>query len=124
MVDGRVAIGLCVAAAGLILLSVSLFEIEAFPAAEPWRNDGLHPVAALAWSQARCDSPMKLALGTPKLQMDNLLEISGKLDDIEQRQGHTAACAIAEARAAGVAQKARSETSKQDIAFARDPQSR
>jgi hypothetical protein len=124
MVDGRSLIGACVAAAGLIVLCTSLSGIDAFPAAHPWRKDGLHPVAALAWAQAHCDSPMKLAPGTPKLQMDDMLEISSKLDRIEERRGHGTACANAEALAASVAQAGKPETSNQDIAFARDPQSR
>lgn len=124
MVDERSLIGVCVAAAGLIVLCTSLSRIDAFPAAQPWRKDGLHPVAALAWAQAHCDSPMKLAPGTPKLQMDDMLAISSRLDGIEQRQSHVVACAEAEALAASVAQAGEPETLDQDIAFARDPQSR
>lgn len=112
------------AIAGLVTLCVSLFMIDAFATAQPWRKDRLHPVAALAWAQARCDSPMQLAPRTPKLQMDDVLEISSRLDEIEQRQGHATACAKAETLAASVAQRGKFGASNQNIAFARNPQSR
>ena len=124
MVDARVKIGLGIAGAGLIVLCASLSKIKAFPVAYPSSDDSLHPVAALAWAQARCDSQMSLRPGTPRLQRDDLLEMSATLDEIEQRQGHAAACTKAETRAAAVAQTGGSAMSTQDIALARDPQSR
>jgi hypothetical protein len=124
MFDARAKIGLGIAAAGLIVLCVSLSKINALPVAYPSSGDSLHPVAALAWSQARCDSQKSLRRGTPRLQSDDLLEMSARLDDIEQRQGHAAACTKAEALAAAVAETDGSATSNRNIALARDPQSR
>ena len=124
MVDRRASIGFFMAVAGLIMLCTALSKIDAFPAAQPWRKDRLHPVAALAWSQARCNSLMKLAPGTPTLQMDDVLEMSSEFDEIEERQGHATACANAEVLAASVAQTGTSGTSSQDVALARNAQSR
>jgi hypothetical protein len=124
MVDARAKIGLGIAAAGLIVLCASLSKINDSPVAYSSSGDSLHPIAALAWAQARCDSQMSLRTGTPRLQRDNLLEMSATLDEIEQRQGLTTACKKAEARAAAVAQTGNSTTPTRNTALARDPQSR
>src|SRR5581483_7213370 len=68
MVGARTVLGLGLAFAGLAALTSSLTDIDARPFEQPWRSDRLHPVAALAWAQARCDSKMILAPGTPRLQ--------------------------------------------------------
>jgi hypothetical protein len=91
-------------AAGLILLCVSLPELDPKLSAQPWRADGLHPLAALAWSNARCGTRMSPRPSTPKLQADDLLEMTAQYDETEHRQGQEAACAAAMTLAATVAE--------------------
>jgi hypothetical protein len=122
MVDARAMIGLGLAAAGLIVLCASLSGIDLFPGAQPSRNDRQHPVVALAWSEAHCDSQLRLRPGTPKLQMEDLIELSAAFDEMERRQGHSTACANAGELAAAVAAPAILASSER-IAFARTSQS-
>ena len=122
MLDARAMIGLGLAAAGLIVLCTSLSEVDLFPGAQPSRNDRQHPVAALAWSEAHCDSRLNLRPGTPRLQIEDLLELSAAYDEIERQQGHAVACADAEDLAAAVATPAIRAPSAR-VAFARTSQS-
>lgn len=122
MVDARAMIGLGLAAAGLVVLCTSLSEIELFPGAQPSRNDRQHPVAALAWSETHCDSMLSLRPGTPRLQMEDLIELAAAYDDVERRQGHSVACAKAEKLAEAVAIPA-TMTLGERVAFARTSQS-
>jgi hypothetical protein len=101
-----------VAAAGLILLCVSLYKLDPKPSIQPWRADGLHPLAALAWSNARCDTQMSPRPATPGLQADDLLEMTARFDEAERQQGHEAACASAMSLAAAVAQTGASSPSE------------
>lgn len=112
MVDARVTFGLSLVVAGFVILCTSLPEIAPRLSMQPWRGDRLHPVAALAWSTAHCGSQLSLVPGTPGLQRDDLLEISGRFDEIEQEQGHMAACDEALERAAPVAETNRPEYSR------------
>jgi hypothetical protein len=105
MVDAKVTVGFGVAAAGLLILCASLAKIEPHFSAEPWQKDHLHPVAALAWAEAHCDSRLILTTGTPVLQRDDLLAMSGAFDTIEQTQGHARACTMATTRAAAVTER-------------------
>jgi len=103
MVDARVTVGLGMVAAGLILLCVSLPRLDPELSPQPWRVDGLHPLAALAWSNARCGTQMSPRPATPKLQTDDLLEMTARFDETEHRQGKEAACATAMKLAGAVA---------------------
>lgn len=122
MVDARAMIGLGLAGAGLIVLCTSLAAIDPFPGAQPSRSDRQHPVAALAWSEAHCESRLSLRLGTPRLQMEDLLELSAAFDEMERRQGHSIACANALELAAAVAAPA-TMTAGERVAFVRTRQS-
>jgi hypothetical protein len=122
MVEVRAIIGLSLAGAGLAILCASLSGLDMFPGAQPSRLDRQHPVAALAWSQANCESRASLLPGTPKLQMEDLIEIASTFDEIERREGHETACTTAEKLAAAVAAPAITSESPR-IAFARPLQS-
>jgi hypothetical protein len=106
----------------MIVLCTSLSGADLFPGAQPSRNDRQHPVAALAWSEAHCDSRLSLRPGTPRLQMEDLLELSAAYDEIECQRGHAVACARAEDLAAAVATPAIRAPSER-VAFARMSQS-
>lgn len=103
MLDARATVGFCLAAAGLIVLSASLADIGMRPGAQPSRPSGEHPLAALAWSEAHCDSRLMLRLGTPRLQMEDLLRLSAAYDDLALRHGRESTCAHTEALAAAIA---------------------
>lgn len=122
MLDVRAMIGLGLAAAGMIVLCTSLSGADLFPGAQPSRNDRQHPVAALAWSEAHCDSRLSLRPGTPRLQMEDLLELSAAYDEVERQQGHAIACARAEDLAAAVATPAIGSPSER-VAFVPTSQS-
>lgn len=122
MVDTQAMIGLGLAAAGMIVLCTSLSGADLFPGAQPSRNDRQHPVAALAWSEAHCDSRLSLRPFTPRLQMEDLLELSAAYDEIERQRGPAVACARAEDLAAAVATPA-IRASSERVAFARMSQS-
>jgi hypothetical protein len=103
MLGAQTVSGVILAAAGLVSLCSALGRIDAAPSLQPWRADGLHPVAALAWAEARCDSHQRLVAGTPRLQAEDLLQISARFDALEEKQGHAAACETAISLAAAVA---------------------
>jgi hypothetical protein len=103
MLCARDVSGLVLAGAGLLSLCTSLAEIDARSMAQSWRPDRLHPVAALAWAGAHCDADLTLSRGTPRLQAEDLLEMSAGLDLAEREQGREAACAGATALADSVA---------------------
>jgi hypothetical protein len=117
MVDARVRIGLALVAVGFILLCVSLPQLDPKPSTQPWRADGLHPLAALAWSNARCGTEMSPRASTPKLQADDLLEMTARFDETEQQDGREAACATAISLAADVSEA--DELSTNETAHAR-----
>jgi hypothetical protein len=102
MVDPRTTFGLGLAVVGLVVLCASLSGIDSFPSTQPSRTDGQSPLAAIVWSDMLCDSKMSTAIGTPKLQMDDLIEHSAMFEEIEQQSGHAAACASAQELAAAV----------------------
>ena len=85
-----------------MVLCWSLGAVDVEPIVQSWRNDGLSPVAAVAWTQAHCDSPLVLSQGTPRLQSEDLLLMTGGLDNLERTVGHSAACAEATALGAAV----------------------
>jgi hypothetical protein len=122
MVDARAMIGLGLAGAGLILLCTSLPAIDPFPGTQPSRSDRQHPIAALAWSEAHCESWLSLKPGTPRLQMEDLLELSAAFDEMERRQGSSVACANALELAATVATPTLM-ASREQVASARTSQS-
>lgn len=122
MVDVRAMIGLSLAGVGTIALCTSLAALDPFPGTQPSRNDRLHPVAALAWSQEHCDSRLVIRPATPRLQTEDLIELSAAFDEMERRQGHVIACADASALAAPVAIPA-TMASDERVAFAPAPQS-
>jgi hypothetical protein len=101
-------------AAGLVLLCVSLPELDPKLSTQPWRADGLHPLAALAWSNVRCGTRMSPRPSTPKLQADDLLEMTARYDETEHRQGQEAACAAAMTLAATVAETDEPQTNEAD----------
>lgn len=115
-------IGLGLAGVGLAVLCASLVVIDPFPGTQPSRSDRQHPVAALAWSEAHCDSRLDIRPGTPRLQTEDLIELSAAFDEIERRQGHTIACATALALAAPIAIPA-PMTANEQVAFAHTSQS-
>jgi hypothetical protein len=103
MVGARTVSGLILAGAGLMTFYSSLAGVDARPVAQRWRDDRMHPVAALAWAQAHCDADLTLSPGTPRLQAEDLLQMSAAFDSAEQEQGRAAACTTATALAADVA---------------------
>jgi len=117
MVDARVRIGLALVAVGFILLCVSLPQLDPKPSTQPWRADGLHPLAALAWSNARCGTERSPRPATPRLQADDLLEMTARFDETEQQHGREAACAAAMSLAADVSEA--DEPSTNEAAHAR-----
>ena len=102
MVTGRTLAGVFLAIAGLAIVCSSLAEIDPHPAAQRWQENSLHPVAALAWAQARCDTRLTLSPGTPRLQAEDLLQAAGDFDALEQQHGRGAICRQATALAATV----------------------
>jgi len=122
MVDARTLSGLGLAGAGFGILCASLAALDPFPATQPSRTDRLHPVAALAWSEANCDSHFAIRPGTPRLQMEDLIEFSASFDEMARKQGHDIACAKAFALAAPIAIPATMSVNDQ-VAFARTAQS-
>ena len=115
-------IGLSLAGAGFAVLCASLLAINLFPGTQPSRGDRQHPVAALAWSEANCDSRLAIRPGTPRLQTEDLIELSAAFDEMARRQGHTIACATALALATPVAIPATTAANEQ-VAFAHPVQS-
>ncbi len=106
MVGARLMSGVILAGAGLMTLCSSLAEIDARPFALRWHDDRLHPVAALAWAQTHCDASLTLLPGTPRLQAEDLLQMSAGFDLAEQKEGREAACAMAATLAADVSTEA------------------
>lgn len=115
-------IGLSLAGAGFAVLCASFLAINLFPGTQPSRGDRQHPVAALAWSEANCDSRLAIRPGTPRLQTEDLIELSAAFDEMARRKGHTIACATALALAAPVAIPATTAADEQ-VAFAHPAQS-
>lgn len=122
MVGARAMIGLTLAGAGIAVLCASFIAIDPFPATQPSRGDRQHPVAALAWSETSCESRLAIRPGTPRLQMEDLLELSADFDEMARTQGHDIACAKAVALAASVAVPA-TMTMNDQVALARPSQS-
>jgi hypothetical protein len=106
MVGARTVSGLILAGAGLMTFCSSLAEIDARPVARRWHSDRMHPVAALAWAQSHCDADLTLSPGTPRLQAEDLLQMSAVFDLAEREQGRAAAFTTATALAAGVSTEA------------------
>ena len=102
MVTARTLAGVFLASAGLAIVCSSLAEIDPHPAAQRWQDSSLHPVAALAWAQGRCDTRLTLSPGTPRLQAEDLLQVAGDFDALEQQRGRRATCRQATALAANV----------------------
>jgi hypothetical protein len=107
MLGARAVSGLILVGAGLLSLCSSLAEIDSRPVTQSWHPDRLHPVSALAWAQAHCDSSLSLSLGTPRLQAEDLLEMTAHFDAIDRELGRRQACAKALMLAAEVSEDAR-----------------
>lgn len=122
MVGARAMIGLSLAGAGFALLCASLVAVDPFPGTQPSRNDRQHPVAALAWSEANCESRLAIRPGTPRLQTEDLIELSAAFDEMARKQGRDIACAKAIALAASIAIPAAMSANDQ-VALARTSQS-
>ncbi len=122
MVGARAMIGLTLAGAGFAVLCASFIAIDPFPATQPSRGDHQHPVAALAWSETNCESRFAIRPGTPRLQTEDLIELSANFDEMARTQGHDIACAKAVALAASVAVPA-TMTMNDQVALARSSQS-
>ena len=117
MVGARAMIGLSLACAGFAVLCASLLALNLFPGTQPSRGDRQHPVAALAWSEVNCDSRLAIRPGTPRLQTEDLIELSAAFDEMARRKGRTIACATALALATPVAIPATTAADEQ-VAFA------
>lgn len=62
----------------------------------------IHPIAALAWVQAHCNSDMALDPGAPRIQAEDLFVMSAALDERAAAAGFDRVCRAASAHASSV----------------------
>lgn len=91
-----------IAVAGLATLCLSLAAVDP-PMVRSWQANVAHPVAALAWAQSNCASDLQLVPGTPRLQAEDFLTMTGDLAALDAQRGRKAACSAAIAAARDVA---------------------
>jgi hypothetical protein len=90
-----------IAGAGLVILCLSLASIER-PTLRPWTASAPHPIASLGWAQANCATDLQLLPGTPRLQSEDFLRMTGELSVQDSLSGRTSVCSQAVAAARSV----------------------
>ena len=90
------------------------------PGRQPSRQSGprapaIHPVAALAWVQAHCDSSVALDPDTPRIQAEDLIVMTAALDERAAVEGQDRVCRDAVAQAAPISRQGERATAPTSV---------